>query len=241
MKIRLIAAVAALVFGLQTIPASATTLSLDTGKSLVLNPGTSGSMTFSFTNNPGDINDNFLAYTLGIQVLPAGVVSGTVTLGTLTQPVTNPMPIGTLDFTQPTLATLKSSGTINGTTNFYNINAATTTALGTVLGSTSYNLGTLGFTASGGAAGTWNVYVIQQGGADFQSYWTDGSILDSDFGNLPRGAGNSSLLVGTITAVPEPGSLAVAGVAGMMAMGCVWGRRRKAKARAAAADASISA
>lgn len=39
-----------------------------------------------------------------------------------------------------------------------------TQALGTVLGSTSYNMGTLGFTASGAAAGTWNVCAVLQGG-----------------------------------------------------------------------------
>jgi len=243
MKIRLLAALAALVLGLHVVPASATTLSLDTGKSLTLQPSTTGSMTFSFTNNAGAITDNFLAWTLGIQVLPAGSVSGTLTLGTLTQPVTNPMPIGTYDSTQPTLLTLGGSGTINGSTNYYQINLTTTEALGTVLGNTSYNMGTLGFTASGAAAGTWNIYAVQQNAPFYESYWTDGSLTDTDFGNLPRGAGNSSILLGTVTvsAVPEPGSLAAAAVTGGIAACCAWRRRRKAGARAVAADAAVVA
>ncbi len=210
-KLCLRAAVAAVVICLSAGPAQATTIYLDTSKLLNLSQGASGNMTFSFTNDDGDITSNFLAWTLGLQVLPSGSVSGNITLGTLSQSVFNPMPIGAFpDTIQPTLLTLAGGATINGSTRFYQIGMQTTVALGTLLSSTSYEMGTLGFTASAGALGTWNVYAVQQGGSSYQSFWTNGALTDTDFGNLPRGAGNSSLLLGTITVVPEPGSLALA-------------------------------
>jgi len=49
------------------------------------------------------------------------------------------MPIGAFpDTIQPTLLTLASNATINGSTTFYQIGMQTTVALGTLLGSTSY-------------------------------------------------------------------------------------------------------
>ena len=193
-------ALAALALCFQPVSAKATTIYLNTGNSLSLMPSTSGDITFSFSNNVGQIQSDFLAWTLGIQVLPSGSVTGNVTLGTLTQSVSNPMPIGAFpDTIQPTLVTLAGGATINGVTTFYQIGMQTTVALGTLDSSTSYNMGTLGFTASGAASGTWNIYAVQQGGANYQSFWTDGSLTDSDFGNLPRGAGNSSILLGTIS------------------------------------------
>lgn len=222
MKIRLI--VAALTLGLQALTAHAATLSLDTGMALPLQPSQTGSMTFSFTNNVGPISD-FLSWTLGIQVLPAGSVTGTVALGTLTLPTVNPMPTTQVDITQPTLSSLANSGTINGSTDFYQIGLQGSGS-DSISSSTSYNMGTLSFTASGDAVGTWNVYAVQQGGAFFQSWWFNSSITDFDFGNLPRTAGDSSLLLGSIT-VPEPNSLFIAEVIGTLAAGYAWGRRRR--------------
>jgi hypothetical protein len=198
---------AAALLGCAVLRSDAGVIILDTGKSLSLAPSSSGSITFSALNGPGDISNNFLAWTLGIQLRPAGTTTGSLTLGTLTQPVSNPMPIGANpDRIQPTLLTLANSASINGSVNFYQIGIQTTVALGTLTGNADYNLGTLSISSSANASGTWNLYAVTQGGASYQSYWTDGSLVDSDFGNLPRGAGNSSLLIGTvsITAVPEP-------------------------------------
>lgn len=199
----LASAIAAIALCLQPAPAGATTLSLDTGKSLSLSPSMSGDMTFSFSNDAGEISDSFLAWTLGIQIIPSGTVTGTVTPGTLTQATNNPMPIGAdPDITQPNLLTLNNSATINGTNTFYQMAMGTTVALGTVLSSTSYNMGTLSFTSSATASGTWNVYAVQQGGGNYHSFWTDGMLDDIDFGNLLRDAGDSSILLGTIIVTP---------------------------------------
>ena len=99
-----------------------------------------------------------------------------------------------------------------------------------MLGKTPYNMGTLGFSASGTASGTWDLYVVQQGGVFFRSFWANGSLADEDFSNLPRGAGNSSILIGTINVVPEPGTLSLAalGLGFLLCAGLV--RRRRIKA-----------
>jgi hypothetical protein len=78
---------------------------------------------------------------------------------------------------------------------------------GTVDVGLSYNMGTLDFTASAGASGTWNVYAVQQP-VNPLSFWTHSALDDFDFTNLQNGT-ESSLLLGTITVVPEPGSLAL--------------------------------
>ena len=202
---KLLPLTAALLAG-EILKSNASVLVLETGKSLSLSPSTSGSITFSAGNDAGDITADFAGWTLGIQLLPSGTTTGTLTLGTLTQPVSNPMPTGTLSISQPSLLTLANSAIINTSTSFYQIAVDTIDPiLGTVLGNTSYNLGTLDISASANASGTWNLYAVQQGGSFAQSYWS-GSLTDSDFGNLPSGAGNSSILIGTVsvTAVPEP-------------------------------------
>lgn len=213
----------------------ATTLTLDTGKSLGLAPGGSGTFTFTTTNDAGAITENFLAWTIGIQVLPAGSPVGTLTIGALSQPGTNPLPAGEVDLTQPTLATLAGGATINGTSQYYLTNASATGFLNTVDSNGFYNLGALSLSASGDAQGTWNVYAVQQGGSFYKTYWTDAALDDVDFGNLPRGSSgsNTSLLIGTVTvsAVPEPVAFALAGTGVVCA---IWGARRLRKKRAAA-------
>lgn len=218
--------IAALVAVMLVGPAVATTITLDTGKSATINQGATGTFSLSATNDAGAITDNFLGWTLGIQVLPAsGTNVGTMTPVSLTQPLSNPMPVGTLDVINPLLSTLALSATINGSTQYFLTAAATTDTLGTLAGSTTYNLGNLGITASANAAGTWNVYAVQQSGANYRSYWTDGSANDVQFGNLPN-TGNSSILIGTVTAVPEPSTVVLLGMSLASAGWYAWRTRR---------------
>ena len=180
----------------------AASLVLDTGKTSVVTAGTGGVFSFSTTNaDAGDVT-NFLSWTLGIQVLPAVGSTGTVSVGTLTAASTNPMPVGSTSVTQPTLTSLGTS--INGSPNYYSMGIETTDTLGTLVSGSSYNLGSLTVNASINATGTWNLYAVQQNTPLQRTYWTDGLINDTAFSNLPLGQGNISILLGTITAVPEP-------------------------------------
>jgi hypothetical protein len=112
------------------------------------------------------------------------------------------MPVGSTSVTQPTLTSLGTS--INGSPNYYSMGIETTDTLGTLVSGSSYNLGSLTVNASINATGTWNLYAVQQNTPLQRTYWTDGLINDTAFSNLPLGQGNISILLGTITAVPEP-------------------------------------
>lgn len=219
-----------LVVALFAPDARSATLTLDTGKAVSLQQGATGSFVFSFTNTGTLLGDAFLAWTLGIQLLPAGANTGTLTLGDLTQPVVDPMPVSSIDILTPTDSILVGGASINGTTSYYAMGIAATEVAGTVDAAASYNMGDLALTASGDALGVWNMYAVQQSSGE-RSYWLDVNDFDTpiDFSNLPRSGGNSSILIGTVTvsAVPEPGSftlgvLAVVGAA-------VWCRRRPAR------------
>lgn len=223
-----------LVAALVAPDARSATLTLDTGKAVSLQQGATGSFVFSFTNTGTSLADTFLGWTLGVQLLPAGGNTGILTLGDLTQPAANPMPVGPIDVLEPTISILVGGATINGTPNYYTMGIAATEVAGTVNAATSYNMGDLALTASGNASGVWNVYAVQQSSGE-RSHWGDVNdpFTPIDFSNLARGAGNSSVLLGTVTvnAVPEPGSLALCAVAAGLAAACRW--RRRAGRRAA--------
>jgi hypothetical protein len=212
--------------------ASATTLTLDTGKSLTLFQGGSGLFTFSATNDAGDISEVYLGWNIGFQVLPSGVTGGSLIVGELFQPAINPAVAGELEFIQPDQVLLLSgSAVINGSDSFRSMSINSTDTLATLQGSTSYNLGSLSFSATPDAVGTWNVYAVQQGPGFEKTYSTlfNEGFSDAYFGNLLPSAGNSSVLIGTIsvTAVPEPSSLVLAGSALMAAGWFGWRWRRQ--------------
>ncbi len=201
--------------------ASAVTLVLDTGKSESVTAGSSGSFVFSTTNSDaGDVTADFLSWTLGIQVLPAGSSNtGTLTVGTLSAAGTDPMPVGTISVAAPALNSLGTA--INGTTDYYGMGIESTDTLGTLVSGSSYNLGSLQLAASANASGTWNVFAVQQNVPIERSFWTNGSASNVAFGNLAFGQGNTSVLIGTVTAVPEPATcgmaFAIFGIAGLVA------------------------
>jgi len=246
-KIQTLVLMLLVLFGV-TATATATTLSLDTGKSLNLEPGGSGVFTFSMTNDEGTLEESFVAWAMGLQVVPVGSVSGTMFFGSgpgaksvnaplgteftgaLAQPSTNPMPFGDVEVTDPFVAQLASGASINGSTTYTLLNITALEFLGTVNSLASYNLGSLTLSASPDAAGTWAVYAVQQGASFYKTHWTNADLEDIDFGNFPRGlsGSNTSLQIGTIsvTAVPEPSGLMLAGSAIVAAGWFGWRSRR---------------
>jgi len=212
-----------------SLPAFAQSIiDLDTGISETVEPGGSGSFTFTMANvGTSATPDNFIGWVLGIQLVPQGGNTGSLTVGSLSGGATNPMPTGSLDITQPVLSTLGSSATINGSTQYYFMGINTLDSLGTLAVGQTYEMGSLGLTASGDASGIWDVYTVQQNSPLFKTYFFDGSAAEQPFGNLPWGLGNQSLKLGTVevAAVPEPSTLAMLGLAGFGAGGYAWRRR----------------
>lgn len=229
---RRIAAVA-LVAALATASAArATTLTVDTGKSLTLAPGETGTLTLSAANDAGAITDNFSGWVLGLQLVPSGVTSGTVSFGSLSNAVVNPAIVGSLaelEFLNE-LTSFPPGTTVNGRGNYQSLAIIDNGDANTLAGSTSYNLGDLSLTATGDADGTWNVFAVNLPSADgTRSYWYDAGFTEVAFVNIPvPSAGNTtSLLIGTVTvtSVPEPGSLTLAAVGALVAVGAAARRR----------------
>ena len=201
--------------------AQATPLNIDTGKLLSMGAGANSSLVLSATNaNAGTSVTNFNGWTLGLQLLPQGGAAGTVTMTGITNASTNKA------LTVPDVPTFFNSTlttATNGTTAYKyvgisNVDAtATTFALGQ-----SLNLANLAVTSSAGAAGTWNLYAVNQ--SPSQSAWLDVTGLGVDYGNLPATNG-TSVLVGTVTVVPEPGSMVLAGLAGIVVCSAFCRRR----------------
>jgi|688.fasta_scaffold150647_3 hypothetical protein len=203
----------------------ATPINIDTGKVLSMGAGANSSLVLSATNtNSGTSVTNFNGWTLGLQLLPQGGATGTVTMTGITNPATNQaltVP-DTPTFFNSTLNTATNGTTAYKYVGISNVDNTTTTfALGQ-----SLNLANLAVTSSAGAAGTWNLYAVNQ--SPSQSAWLDVTGLGTDYGNLPATNG-TSVLVGTVTVVPEPGSLLLAGLSGV-ALCAAFGRRQSMRA-----------
>lgn len=213
----------------QMVPAAATTMTMDTGKLLELQPGQSDNFTFSATNDAGAIT-NLIGWSIGFQVVPIGAPTGSLTVGLLSKPAVNPMPAGDVDLGQPAFGILANSAVENGSPNFWGISAAALDDVQTVNSSTSYNLGAVNFTLSANATAgdSWGIYAVQQPSTFIKSFWSDDGFNPIGFGNwqtLPNPVG--SVQIGTISAVPEPSSLMLAGSAIVAAGWYSWRSPRK--------------
>ena len=203
---------------------AAAVVNLDTGKSLLMQPGGTGSLSLSLTNT-GDQSALINSYTLGILVVQTGG-TGTLSFDSWIAPATNPLlSDGDAEYTpfdQPSLFPLNAPVTIAGTEYFeyYPVQAANTNGVDDALvAAATRDIGSLNV-ASVDGAGTWAIYVVNQeppeGGLPV-SFFQNAAPADFGFGNLPADNG-ANLLVGTVTVsvVPEPAGVGMAGCAFIM-------------------------
>lgn len=210
------------------VPAfAASVINLDTGTDTLetLQPGGSGSVIFRLSNDGTTSLDTFTGWNLGLQFIPRAGTTGTLTVGSLSAGSVNPVPVGTTELTQPVSASL-GVVTINGLSTYFNTGSIATAEYSVLAAGSTYDMGTVGLTASVNALGVWDVYTVQQNTPLFRTYfWNDG--LEQMFANVPTGAGpgNYSVQLGTVAVVPEPSTLAMLGLAGLGAGGYAWRRR----------------
>jgi hypothetical protein len=192
--------------------ARATPIVVDTGKAVSMSAGANSVVVLSATNtNAGTSVTTFNGWTLGLQLLAQAGATGSVTITGISNPAVDPA------LTVPDTATFINAvlnSATNGTTAYKyvgisNVDATTTTfALGQ-----SLNLASLAVSSSSTASGVWNLYAVNQ--SPSQSAWLDVTGLGTDYGNLPALNG-TSLLLGTVTVIPEPGPMLLAGLAGVV-------------------------
>ncbi len=205
-------------------------INLDTGTDTLetLQPGGSGSVIFRLSNDGTSPLNTFTGWNLGLQFIPRAGTTGTLTVGSLSAGSVNPVPAGTTELTQPSLSSL-GAVTINGLSTYFNTGAITTSEYAVLAPGSTYDMGTVGLTASGDALGFWDVYTVQQNNPLFRTYlWNDG--VEEMFANVPTGTGsglpgNYSVQLGAVEVVPEPSTLAMLGLAGLGAGGYAWRRR----------------
>jgi hypothetical protein len=237
------------VFSLGLISAAAAVaspLNLVTGTSLSLNPGlsTTGTLTIAATNeNAGSAITDFNFWGLILQLIPQPGTVGSATLTSLTNPAVNPalgpasVPVSTTSSLLDDSYTLNIQ--VNGTINAIQAGVAnddpsvTTFALGQTL-----NLGDFTVALSNDASGSWTLYALND--QNNTGAWGNDQGTLATFGNLPTAAAGqySVLAVGTISAVPEPGSLMLAASAITVTGWYGWqSRRRRTVEAIVAADA----
>jgi len=234
----------------QIMHASGGTLSLDIGKNVELQPAGSGTFTFSATTG-NEAPEDFIAWSIAFQVVPSGSVTGSLSVGvppnalpitssvgtefsgSLTNPVVNPILNDTsgADLSQPRMYLLGSSAVINSLTTYIGMGGTITEDYPTLSPTTSYGIASVGFSVSGGVPGdTWTVYAVQQQGSTLlKTYWI-GDNGDEPFQNIPfASGGNYAIAVGSISVVPEPSTLLLAGPA-IIAGGWYLSRKRRSLA-----------
>jgi hypothetical protein len=203
---------------------------LVTGASVFEQPGTTFNFTIQVTNTSSitSIND-FTAFFMGYQLIAEPGAVGMLSIVAALQPSSSPV------LTSGTIATFFDNQAIlptaiNGTT------AYTVASLGndvepeqgdTIAASQTRNLVTLQVQASANADGRWKLYAVNalDSGNPVSAWQQVNSSTDFAFGNLP--AATTSLEIAVI-AVPEPSTVALAGIAMLLGTGRLAHRRRQA-------------
>ncbi len=203
----------------------ASPLNVDTGKTLSLNPGDTGTLTLSLTNeNSGVPITTFNSWAMGLQLIPNMGATGTATLVSGALPAINPALADPED--PPLFLTGQTLGVAaNGTTDYTLVSSSNQSAAETTfaLGQT-YNIMDLGIEMSPGATGSWSLYGVND--ANGFGVWLSSAFSPTNYGNLPSVNGDGgTVLIGTVSAVPEPSGVVLA--ASALAAACWYTRRSR--------------
>jgi hypothetical protein len=208
------------------LSAWAAPINLNPNLNLSLNPGSTGIWTLSATNQDNGVAaNNWNAFGIALQIIPDAGATGTVTLQSFINPIENPS-VATGSAVPPFIGSGTFPEPINGTTDFTGIvlgysGSASPNVTNWPSGQT-HNMATITWSASPDASGTWRIFASnpEDDGATFpQTTWNLPNANDRFFGNVPFIEGQTSTLqLGTISVVPEPHGLIVAGSAAMAAL-----------------------
>jgi hypothetical protein len=206
-----------------SLPATASPINIDTGKSVSVNPGSSGTLTLSLTNEAsGTAVSTFNSWAFILQIIPGPGATGTASFTGLVSPTVNPALAAP---GEPLFDNAYTTNVpVNGTTSAYLVgigndtSATTTFALGQ-----TYNAADFTVALSPDATGSWAIYALND--ENNTTAWLTAGGVATAFGNAPIAAEGAytSVQIGTISAVPEPSSLLLAG-SGIVAAG--WYARR---------------
>jgi hypothetical protein len=212
-----------------SLSALASPINLDTGISASVTPGSTGSFTLSMTNeSSGSTITTFNSWALILQLIPQPGATGTASFTGLASPAVNP---ALTDPGEPLFDNAYTTNVpVNGTSSAYlvgignNSAAVTTFALGQ-----TYNAADFTVELSPDASGSWAIYALND--ENNTTSWLNAGGSATAFGNAATaGAGAyTAVQIGTISAVPEPSSLMLAGSA-IVAAGWYARRTRRSPA-----------
>lgn len=200
---------------------------------LATNPTDSPAMTIPITNGSTPQTATLFEWTMALEIVPANGATGTLSLATVSTPSNNVLNAGA---DSPTANYISSGGY------YYTFASNNGPNYSSTVPTSGANMLSLQLSATSNASGTFNIYALPGSSADPLSFWTyynQANNSDPDngvnyaFTNIPFGTGTGTgVLLGSVlvtpAAVPEPGSMVLAAIAGLGYAGYGWRKRRRA-------------
>jgi hypothetical protein len=179
---------------------------------------------------------SLVAWSLGLQIVPLGITTGTVTIdSSVTYPISGNI------FSSPNPAGAPQTTPDSPNTGDLTVGAASNGFVPVTVAGGGQNLVTLKFNASAGATGDFALRLVDDGTPAY-TYWTDGSFNDNPFlfnnTAISSAAQIGSIHINSTAAVPEPSSMAL--TASLLAFAGWRARRKKRNATAMSPNVNVA-